>query len=203
MALSLAALTLLASLTSAEPRTHRAAVEDLAADPVRHHDGFALRLDAGLGYARASPTLDGTGEAAEGVSGQLGVAVGKAMSQDLVLAAHAWGVTSFGLSHGTAYSLVGFGPNLTTYVMPANLFVSITPSATVLWLSQSGLQAETEWGFGGHVSAGKEWAVHGRWGVALLGYFAFAVTPMRSPGASESTTATLTNVGLAMAATFD
>jgi hypothetical protein len=86
-------------------------------------------------------------------------------------------------------SLVGFGPGIVYYLMPAN--VSFGASAL---LSRATLQhpqlgrGETELGFGGSLRVGKEWWLGSRTGLGLNGQFQFA--SMKDKGVDASVLAT-------------
>jgi hypothetical protein len=59
--------------------------------------------------------------------------------------------------------------------MPANVFVSLSPSFTALTIDNCmGFVERTKTGFGGKLAVGKEWWVSAHWGlsVAVQGFFA-------------------------------
>src|SRR3989304_4481409 len=57
------------------------------------HVGFFLRFDLGLGYLGSSTSASATGlnfDSARGVAGELGLAVGGALRENLILSGHFW-----------------------------------------------------------------------------------------------------------------
>jgi hypothetical protein len=75
------------------------------------HVGFFLRLDAGFGYMGSS--LPGssssaivTFDSAHGCAGELGLALGGAVAENVLLGAHFWGATLFSPSVSSGRSLV-------------------------------------------------------------------------------------------------
>lgn len=145
------------------------------------HLGFALRLDLGGGYLKSSSSPDDY--ALKGGAGAFGVVVGGAVSENLILGGDFWGVTAasptltqFGQTLGTAtgvsLSLTGIGLNVTYYFMPANVYLSLSPSICSVSVSYGGVSASTENGFGMKLGVGKEWWVADHWGIgAALQYF--------------------------------
>ncbi|MBI5066999.1 MAG: hypothetical protein HZB56_02085 [Deltaproteobacteria bacterium] len=158
------------------------------ADPTFHrHLGFFLQLDLGIGGQKATwtDTFDGA-QKLSGDGGTFSVAVGGALVENLILAGHLWAFaapepdyTIAGQRVSTAgreitLGLSGIGLNVTYYVMPANVYLSVTPSAATASLQQSGTSQRSERGFGLRAAIGKEWWVGSHWGVGLNVQAAFA-----------------------------
>ena len=97
-------------------------------------------------------------------------------------------------------SLVGVGLNLTYYFMPANIYVSLSPSITTLNLTASGVTGSTENGFGMKIALGKEWWVGNHWGIGVAGQFFFASN--KDKGTNPPTWSS-TAGGIAFSATYN
>lgn len=149
----------------------------------RRHKGFFLRLDGGIGYAGSSASQGGTSASISGASSQFGIAVGGAVAENVILAGDVWGGVLFSPSvtvnrvtgtRSSSASLVGFGPHFTYYFMPANVYLSLTPSLTIISLTYDGTSANTKAGFGSKIALGKEWWVGDHWGLGVAGQFMFS-----------------------------
>jgi Bacterial SH3 domain len=152
------------------------------------HVGFFLRFDAGLGYMGSSTSASATGfnfDSVHGLAGELGLAIGGAVAENFLLAAHVWGtsvvaptITSRGVAIPTggdfSVSLYGLGPSFDYYFMPDNVYVSVTPSLTWTSFSDAFNSFQTAAGFGTRFALGKEWWIGGHWGLGLAGWFAFS-----------------------------
>ena len=149
----------------------------------RRHKGFFLRMDGGVGYAGSSASQLGYTASLSGASSQFGVAIGGAVAENVILAGDIWGgviyspsVTVNGVTRtrSSSASLVGFGPHFTYYFMPANVYLSLTPSLTIVSLTYDGTSANTKAGFGSKIALGKEWWVGDHWGLGVAGQFMFS-----------------------------
>jgi hypothetical protein len=175
---------------------------------INRHKGFALRLDLGVGYT-SSKAVD-IDASMKGTSVPFGLVIGGAVAEDFILGADFWGTTAFSptLSQGglssvpgdTSFALTGFGLNLTYYFMPANIYVSLSPSITSVSLTVSGASGSTESGFGMKMAVGKEWWVSDHWGLGLAGQFFFASN--KDKGTDPPTWST-TAFALAFSATYN
>lgn len=146
------------------------------------HLGFALRLDGGPGYISSTDSLYDT--TMKGGSGAFGLVVGGAVAENLILGADIWGITAFSptISQGTmsvstgnvSVSLTGIGLNVTYYLMPANVYLSLSPSISRLSLTIGGVSASTKNGLGMKMALGKEWWVSDHWGLGAAAQFFLA-----------------------------
>jgi hypothetical protein len=179
------------------------------ANPTAHrHLGFALRLDGGIGYLGTSDSM--LDMSIKGVSGSFGFIIGGAVVENFIIAADFWDMVAFSptFSQGgisvtgtdTAMALVGFGLNLTYYFMPANVYLSVSPSLTSVSLTSNGTSGSTESGFGMKIGVGKEWWVGDHWGLGLAGQFFFSNN--KDKGTNPPTWSTLAG-GLAFSATYN
>lgn len=170
-----------------QPRAYR--------DPTfQRHVGFFLQLDLGLAGQRASWSDPAAGsQKLSGAGGGLSVAIGGAVVENLILAGRLWGYSAFepdytvggmrSSTYGTGLSLglSGIGLDLTYYLMPANVYVSVTPSFTTVTWEQYGYGVQSDTGPGLRLAIGKEWWVGPHWGVGLNAQLAVA---RNRPGAT-------------------
>lgn len=145
-----------------------------APDPTANrHLGFFLRMDTGVAYTATKATMpEMTWDGITSVSIPFGIAVGGAVLENFIVAGEFWGVTALAPSSpvGRNYSnitLGGIGMNLTYYFMPVNIYVSATPSLSLVVFKQDGASFATLPGFGAKVAVGKEWWVADHWGIGV------------------------------------
>ena len=151
----------LVAVLSLVPALSRAQTDHPAPPPestVHRHLGFFLRLDGGVGYLGSSTSLAGIDASMFGVAIPFGIAIGGAVTENFILAGDLWGIAavtpSFKLAGQTtavrnsSFGLSGIGLNLTYYFMPANIYVSATPSLVGLSLRTSGTDHDSQTGFG-------------------------------------------------------
>lgn len=176
--------------------------------PAFRHLGLALRFDLGIGYLGTSASPGDL--KISGGGGSFGFMVGGAISENLILGGELWdvvtfsptftqgGVTVTGVSASMA--LVGVGVNLTYYFMPANVYLSLSPSITNVNLTTGGMTGSTESGFGMKIALGKEWWVADHWGIGLAGQFYFSSNVDKGP--NPPTWSSLAG-GIAFSATYN
>jgi hypothetical protein len=151
------------SLASAQPTTgHR-------------HLGFYLRLDAGLGGFGSK--LSDQDLQLSGGFGSFGLAIGGALTENLILAGHLFGmsgvnpgITSRGVtvqSNDTSVGLGAVGPQLTYYFMPIDLFLSGTIGLSRVYSTVRGSDSTSEYGGALQLAVGKEWWVGEHWGLGV------------------------------------
>jgi hypothetical protein len=175
----------------------------------RHDRGFLLRLDLGVGYMKssidASPSLG-----IKGAGPEFGLLLGGPIAENLVIGGHLWivgsisptleqGSLSASTNTDTSNTLVALGPNITYYLMPANAYLSVSPSITRLSITTGQSTGTSDAGFGMQLAVGKEWWVSGNWGLGLAGQFMFSTNNDRDGGPQITTLAG----ALAMSATFN
>jgi hypothetical protein len=183
-------------------------------DPTaRRHVGLFLRFDFGLGYLDASTPADATlldFRSTHGPAGEFGFAMGGAIKENFILAGHFWGSWAVAptlepsgptpvFSGGDfTTSLVGFGPSFDWYLMPADVYFTVTPSLT--WVNFSDLSGgfQTSAGFGTRFAVGKEWWVAPHWAVGVSGWFAFSFNHESAAGTWHTYTG-----GLGFSSTFN
>jgi hypothetical protein len=152
------------------------------ADGPRQHRGFYLNM--ALGAGAASMRSDEADASVRGGAGSLWVAVGGALTENLILYGELFGqgmddpdVDGTPIdSAAVSASLAGIGPGVTYYFMPLNLYVSGT-----IALVGGSVQIEdeleddgrserrTQAGLGLGLAVGKEWWLSGNWGLGVAG----------------------------------
>jgi hypothetical protein len=166
-----------------------------------NHDGFYLRLAAGLGGGSVWGNDHLLGPAVRdvtlsGIGFGTSIAIGGTIADNLILDGDLFQSTLFNpsvrqdghhvghasdLSHdlgvGEDVELVGVGIGLTYYFMPANVYVagSFGIGQTV-FADAGGNRSGSDFGFGSNLMVGKEWWVGSDWGIGVAGQFILVAT---------------------------
>lgn len=174
------------------------------------HDGFFIRPELGAGYVHSSASKTGNDLAIFGSGADFSLAVGGAISENLILAVHLYSTQASdpdvelnGLEASTSDTtsgLVGLGPQLTYYFMPVNLYVSGTLALTRVVVESNGADANTELGVGARLSVGKEWWVSDNWGLGLAAHL--GLSSNEDKGANAARFGTWTS-GVSFSATYN
>jgi hypothetical protein len=148
------------------------------------HDGFFMRVTAGLGYLSASENQNGADVTYSGLGESYSVALGGTIAPNLILYGEFLGtsITNASWSSGGRtqdYSYLdltqfGFGPGLAYYVEPINLYLSGTLTFTKIYFSDTSTANpidNTSPGIGLSFTVGKEWWVTPDWGIGIAGQF--------------------------------
>jgi hypothetical protein len=152
------------------------------------HVGFFVRPDLGFGFMSGSEDSGGNTMTISGASALGGFAIGGAVSENLIFAAHVFdavavnpdvSVSGFGSSSTTNTTLTmwGMGPEMTWYIMPQNIYLSGTVGFTKMTIQSGGSTGETDWGFGARFGVGKEWWVSDHWGLGVAGQASLSSNP--------------------------
>ncbi|HUM11008.1 MAG TPA: hypothetical protein VLT82_08685 [Myxococcaceae bacterium] len=156
--------------------------------------GFFFHVEAGGGYLRTSGSTGRTAFTTAG--GALGISLGGgwAPSEEWMvgLECSSWKALSpSGLGESTSVELDAVGVSVTRYLVPANVFASVTVSGTRVAITDPYGQefGGSQIGFGFKVAIGKEWWVNPWLGMGLGGEFFFAVN--RDQAGSSGTLRTL------------
>jgi hypothetical protein len=158
----------------------------LAGQP-RTHDGFFLRLSAGMGGANTeNEILDGDIEFS-GRSGDANIAIGGVVASNLAIHGTLFGWSTsdpdvefddFSGEIDGDLSMSGWGGGATYYFMPVNIYLSGSVGAA--WMSIEGdplFEGDSDTGIAGEITLGKEWWVGGSWGLGVAGAFGFHSIP--------------------------
>jgi hypothetical protein len=156
------------------------AQEDAAplSDDDHNHQGFFIRPDVGYGYMSSSGGGATISRAAFFGTLHLGGSLVENFILGAALYAGGTGKSSSVLISGvappvseSATVLAGFGPEVTYYLMPANVYVSATLGLTALSIIPLGQNSGAgHGGFGGRIGVGREWWVSRHWGLGLVGH---------------------------------
>jgi hypothetical protein len=151
------------------------------------HDGFYMRVYAGLGYFTASETFGGATDTYSGLGATYGAAFGGTIARNLILYGEVLGTTvtdataSYGGGapdfSGLDLTLFGFGPGVAYYIEPVNLYLSGTLTFTEISFSDTNTAQpldNTNLGIGFSFMVGKEWWVTPDWGIGIAGQFHIA-----------------------------
>ena len=153
----------------------------------RTHDGFFLRMSAGLGRANADISDNSGSLEISGTAGDLNLAVGGMVGPNFALHGTLWGwsmsdpdgdltVTGVGSGSGTlngTLTMGAIGVGATYYFMPANVFASYSVGMGSLKGDGEDLEGKTKSGIAFDVTVGKEWWVGDAWGLGLNGGVAY------------------------------
>ncbi|MDZ4806375.1 MAG: hypothetical protein SGI90_16075 [Candidatus Eisenbacteria bacterium] len=156
-----------------------------ANEPRQHDKAFFLRLSAGAGAASATfddvfrrfPELPSGDLKLSGTSGDVNFAIGGTVSRNLALHATlgGWSVSNPDVEIGgfkgdtddALMSLSMFGPGLTYYFMPVNLYLSGSLCAATMTLELDRDEEESDTGIAVDLTIGKEWWVGNKWGLGV------------------------------------
>jgi hypothetical protein len=145
------------------------------------HDGTYVRLHFGGGYTAMNTTSNGQSLKISGGSVSIGLAVGGAIAENLIIYGTLTGTSisspdvsvggsSLGPGSGSA-DIFGLGIGLAYYLEPLNLYLAGSLLASQIELDDSaGNQTDaTDLGVGGEGIIGKEWWVSENWGLGVAG----------------------------------
>ncbi len=177
---------------------------------IHRHLGFLVRPYLGFGYLSSTIPAAGGDLTLSGAAGQFGVVVGGAVSENFILGGEFY-VTAVGnpsasrngvsqTLNDSSFGNLGFGPNLTYYFMPANIYLSLTPALTKVTFTQSGVGSSSDWGFGGRAAVGKEWWVSDHWGLGVAGQFTYSTN---ANGTGSGSNVSAWGAGAVFSATYN
>ena len=149
------------------------------------HDGFYMRITAGIGYLNASESIGGATETYSGVGGTFGAAFGGAIAPNLILYGEllgtsvtnaTWSSTNGAILtySGVDVTMFGIGPGIAYYIQPVNVYLSGTLTFTQVSFSDTSTANPidgTDLGVGLSFTVGKEWWVTPDWGIGIAGQF--------------------------------
>lgn len=173
---------------------------DLPDPGAERHDGFMLRLAIGFGGGVASAKAGGTDAEYSGAGASFSIDLGGAPSENLVIHARIAdfvivdpSVSIDGVDLGSSDVSLGaflFGPALTYYIMPANLYFTGAVGLSYLSVDSGTDSASSDVGLGLNLDFGKEWWASDNWGLGVAGRFWFTTLTDESSsfGVSEDWT---------------
>jgi len=149
------------------------------------HDGFFLRLLAGYGTLTATEGYEFRQYAKLGPTFNL--AVGRALAPNLILYGEllVTGIVNsndsnaYGMEENLGRDLVlwGLGPGVAYYLMPWNLYASATAGLAKITFVDASTDSplpDTDFGYVGALTVGKEWWSGRGWGIGIAGRFSHA-----------------------------
>jgi hypothetical protein len=173
-----------------------------------------MRFGFGMGYMDSSAKANETFfifDSSHGFALDFNFAIGGAVKENLILAGEFWStwlpspdlsLRGVSVPRGSGFwnATYGLGPSFTWFLMPTNVFFSVTPSVT--WTSFSDYYSTytTNAGFGTHAMIGKEWWVAPHWGLGVSGWFVFSTN--KEGGGANATWWTYAG-GLGFTTTFN
>lgn len=166
-----------------------------AAGEPRTHDGFFLRLSAGIGAGRTE--IEGAGGSAEfsGGAGDGNLAIGGMVAPNFAIHGTFFGfamdepdaeisITGLGSVSGEldgTVALSGVGGGVTYYFMPVNMYLSGSVGFGQLSLETDDdnfdLDGESDTGLVLDLTLGKEWWVGNSWGLGIAAGFGYHSVP--------------------------
>jgi hypothetical protein len=149
------------------------------------HRGFHMRLELGGGYRSLSTDVEGKPMRVNGGGGGCALLVGGTPLPNLILVGELsfydiikptmrWGDQSVDAKDASA-TVIGFGPGIVYYLMPANVSLGATLLVTQFSMKLNGQKvAESDVGFGGALRVAKEWKVAKHGEIGFGGQFSLA-----------------------------
>lgn len=146
--------------------------------PPETHQGFFLRLQGGLGSLRADADYLGGNSSAYGGSGVLGLAVGGAVAENVIVYGELWGMAAanptvqfLSATHvlqDASLNYGGLGLGLGTFLMPANVFLGVSLSLTRLGVTDAdGTRTNSDVGLAVSATLGRQWWISHHAGLGL------------------------------------
>lgn len=193
-------------------------------DPTAYrHRGFYFHLESGAGYFRSE---NETGSAS-GLNVPVALSIGGTPVENLVLAAELWGgvvLAPNGPIQSPSVATAALGVNLTYYFMPANVYVSATPSIVAVGSLQTGCKAASLDSigcqgngfrypadiynlsigkFGMRTALGKEWWIGSHWALGLALEFTFTLPGEVNFGTLQTTKASALTAAVTLGLTYN
>jgi hypothetical protein len=194
-------------------------------DPTAYrHRGFHFHLESGGGYFYSG---NETGSAS-GLNIPVALSLGGAIVENLILSAELWGGVVLGPNgpiESPSIATAALGVNLTYYFMPANVYLSATPSIVAVASTGTGCVAPRfDSGslfvcsvghhpgdpyqvsiakFGMRTAIGKEWWISKHWAIGLALQFSFTLAGEVNFGTLESTKASALFGGVILGLTYN
>lgn len=139
-------------------------------------------MEIGVGSLRTSATTSAGSLSISGIDGAFSAAIGGAVMENLIVAGELWAASAtspqvtlndvtVSTTDDVSLNLAGIGPSVTYYLMPANVFASISPSLGRVTIKdgRDASSAATRLGFATRLAIGKEWWVARNLGIGIAG----------------------------------
>ena len=178
------------------------------------HDGFMLRLSAGLGGASATEKGTSMGDVTVSGGGMVqSFAIGAAVAENLILNAEIFGVQfsdpdvdvggSTSTASNTTWTYGAMGPGLTYYVMPMNLYIAGSVGFAVAQMKDDDADdtLSSDGGWGMNLMVGKEWWVSTNWGLGVAGQIMYM--SIKDKEIMEKENMTFASFGVLFTATYN
>ncbi|MBU1099387.1 MAG: hypothetical protein KKA84_03205 [Bacteroidetes bacterium] len=176
------------------------------------HEGFYLRMLAGIGSAKT--TMENSTYEIEfsGFSTYIRGEIGAAIADNTILFGTAGGhlLKNPDVSSGSQTVNVNnaeliyseFGAGVTHYFMPLNAYLSLSVLGVLNRIEYGGSKGDSEIGFGFNVSIGKEWGITDDLGMGLALFYSYGKADDQS---EEVKPPTLSNniLGIALSVTYN
>ena len=142
------------------------------------HKGLFLRALGGVGYLHANADYNPGAATADGTAGFLGLAIGGALAENLVLYGEIFGMSAanpsvqigpfIGTDKNSSLNFGGLGVGLGTFFMPSNVFLGFAVDATRLGLTNNdGSQTNGSPGLSLSATLGKQWWISDQGGLGV------------------------------------
>ena len=180
------------------------------------HDGFFLRMMYGIGYGQlVEADVLGSDMKYSGAAQNLTFQIGGTVANNLILFGEFGGIMLIdpkfewmGVSataNDVTVSVFGFGGGITYYIMPSNIYFSLSLVSSQASTEYKGSTGTSQYGFGINGMIGKEWWVGEQWGLGLSIYGCFST--MKDEGSIEgvnySSTINNFSAGVMFSATYN
>jgi hypothetical protein len=188
----------------------------LAQTGINEHDGFFLRMLYGIGYAElVEEDVLGSDLKYSGFAQDLRFQIGGTVAENLILYGEFGGVMQIdpqiewmgisGTANDVTVSVFDFGGGITYYLMPSNIYFSLSLLSSQATFEFEGTSGESQTGFGINAMVGKEWWVGEQWGLgaAIYGYYSTMKDEGTIEGVNYSSDINNFSVGVMFSATYN
>jgi hypothetical protein len=177
------------SLTKAQPPVPAPALPS----DYHSHSGFHFEFGIGPAFGTINDKYAGYDIKFSGTGAAIDIKIGGAVDENLFLtfdmlskAIVSPEITAGGITYPTSneasLSEVTYGAGLTHYVMPTDIFLSITVGGGTFLISDDQQTTRSKFGISAQFKMGKHWWISKAWGISLSGSYGF--TSVNNTGTS-------------------